>query len=344
MSETIPLETELPIVIPMERIPNSIFGNEITPDIKAQLSRGQKPYFDQLNIKDEHGSMVKPGRIWFEKDKSGNITLATEFKAPELTIPKKLFNNDLEEAVVSDLKNNKIAGPIKNELNENVYLQVDNKLNKVTVKSEMELGVPQKELLGYNLSERDKEKFAKGQELPARVFEHNGNFFISNIQKTADNKGLSFSNTIFLKPEEVKAAIEKYNKPEIDLTPERNFANIIEAGNKAVQENQKETSLGTVVGAANTTIKEVRLEDPLMDAIKAKDYDKISQLSEKGIKPEEKHINYIKESKDIAPAEKAGIATLLKIEPDKITQKTTKIEQTKSPEIKITSKDKGVSI
>jgi hypothetical protein len=205
---------EREVVIPIDKIPNEIYGITLDADNKERLSYGE--WSGLL----KHGTMedgtVKDLKIKLEYDPSGESIVHRDIKEGFLQIPKRILDNELSAEQVDMLKKNQIIGPLKHQ-GEAFYVKVDNELNKITIKSEKEIGVLH-EMGGYSFSDREKNQLANGNKVEPKVYMNpDGDYFMAGLRISEDKKGIEFLSPQLLSTEEALELMTKLNAPKTEL-------------------------------------------------------------------------------------------------------------------------------
>ena len=220
---TIVQPVEPPVVIPLEKIPDKLYGVELKADYRTQLSQGQ--WSGLLRNAQLPDGSIRDVKVRLSEGQNGQLRVQHECKAEKLELPKYVLNRKLTAEEQLDLLNKKAVGPIHFK-GADFFLVVDQELNKVIVKTDRELGVPDPEKIGqyklegmsemggYVFSATEKHQLANGEKLPAKVYQApDGSFFAAELRVTEDRKGVEFSNVKALSKTEALELKEKLNVP-----------------------------------------------------------------------------------------------------------------------------------
>lgn len=323
-----------------DKIKDVFLGVPLSREIKERLTFGEwSPILENLQLED--GS-VKDAKIKFTLTKDGALQTHFDFKAEKLEIPNKILDRTLSNDEKEMLKSNKVVGPIKLASNQEVFIKVDQELNKVVVKTPNEIGVPSK-IGEYQLSEIDKNKLANGEKMATKVLKGKDGYFLADLRMAEGNKGLEFSNIKNISEQEAKVLIEKLNAPKLD----NKIENVLTAYSAEKEINTIERVISTIkdINSAPTvelssdkkgltidsdipegmgliskdpepkkeatTVIDQKFSVELDGAIRNKDYDKIVNLLKEGEKPTKAQVKGIHESKEYSREEKTILFTIL---------------------------------
>lgn len=183
--------TEPTYLMPIEVIPDSIGGIPIDLEVKERLAQGlESPFYNALVTQD--GS-IENGKFSLSYNQNTHeLNVHYNLQQPKLFIPDRLFGIELSDEQKEKLLNHETLGPIIIK-GQDFYVNIDDELNKVVVKTGYEIQIP--DLIGgYTLDPIEKNQLARGLELDTKIFEKDGVFFSSKLSLSKDNKGLVFSD------------------------------------------------------------------------------------------------------------------------------------------------------
>jgi hypothetical protein len=228
----------------LDEVPENLHGYQFKPVERQKLSQGDKVFVENMRLPD---SSIRDGHLWLTKNPEGQIEVRYMFKAHELKIDDKILDHKLTKEEKEELEKGKVVGPLRLKSDFNAFIQVDNKLNRVVIKSHQELSVPEK-IGGYVLNANDQNRLANGEMMFPRVFKGDKGYFIANFKLTDDRKGHEYSNIKDLKnlsQKEINKLIGELNKDK-DVT----VSNIISVSEKIFANGQtkQEEKINTNIG------------------------------------------------------------------------------------------------
>jgi hypothetical protein len=281
------------------KMPVEVYSVPLSLTQRERLSKGHSLFLENMELPE---GRVVDGKISFvEVNKEPHLKMIE--KKPFLEIPKKVAEHTLTEDEHKNLLDGKaVALPIKPL----IFLQVDKELNRVIVKTEKDLGIPQ-EIGGYTLTDKDKELFANNQPLPLRVYLNpkTNSYFLATITRTEDGKGIEFTDYKALDKGSVPKMLEKYNVP----------ANPLNDMAKVTSELMGDTTTAAhpaqKVSKAETTTKEKT--ENFEKHLHARDLSAIKSMTDNGFTVTSKHLETITEKYGYKPEEKLQINSTVKI-------------------------------
>ena len=178
-------------IIPYDLIPDVIGGINLNEEVKTKLSYGlESPMYKDI-LKDNEELI--DGKISLSYDEATNqIGVYYNERANTLKIDGSIFGIELEDEQKEKLLNNETLGPIKHK-GKDFFVNIDDELNKVVVKTSYEIGVPN-EIGGYIISEIEKSQLSRGNQMDTKIFEQDGNYFSAKVSLSKDKTGLVFNN------------------------------------------------------------------------------------------------------------------------------------------------------
>ena len=209
----------------------------------------------------------KHGKIKLTREKDGTTKVNYQFHQEQLVIPNKIGDHVLSDEDRHKLGNNQVVGPVKYGFNE-LYIRVDPDLNAVTVRTANDISIPnvigknqEMQFDGYILNETDKNKLANGGALPTKLFCGKDGYFTANFSLCEDMKGVIFTNVKSVPLHKVKELEAKFN-----VQKSNTVENVINAGNRSVEENKPPTTLENVTHSSNDMIKgSNRVKNEILD-------------------------------------------------------------------------------
>ena len=275
--------------IDKDKIPKIIYGVTLTESQIASASQGESVLLENLDLPN---GRVADAKVSFYEEK-GEVKMKLLEKKEQLVIPDKIDSYVLTKKDKEDLVAEKpITIKLKN--GELLFVQYDKDLNRVTVKTEKDIKVPN-EVGGYKLTDQDKALFANKQKLPIRAYynEKTGTYFLANIRLTDDSKGIEFTNYKEIPKSQVNEMIAKYN------SPNRQLENVVGVATRIDVETTEEKSL-------KTRIEKNDQASLFVEFVKDRNYSGLEELSKAGFKASPslvekttKEFNYTKEEKTL---------------------------------------------
>lgn len=206
MTQEIKLKDEQ--LIDIQMIPQSIYNKQLTDEQRTRLASGKQSGL----IKDiiiEEGKPPVDAKISAEVNKEGKLELKYDYAEKVFKMPHAILGITLDKDQKDKLFNGELLS-IKYK-KEDLYIGIDRDLNKVTVKSAHQIGIPS-EISNYKLNDVDKYYLAQGKKTETHLFKTpEGNYFTANFGMTEDKKGLTFSDIKFVDKENSKELADKYN-------------------------------------------------------------------------------------------------------------------------------------
>jgi len=245
------------LIFDLEEIPSEISGVTLTDAVRELLSYGNESPLLEGFIMDDGD--IRNAKIRMIRSASGEAEVGFTFQREQLIIPEIIGDYKLSEEDKVRLINREVAGPAKINGTE-VFLQVDNELNSVTVKSANDISIKELivlrhskngfEIAGQKLDDNEVRQLIEGKELDTKIYEQDGKLFSARVSLTEDDKGIRFREILTLTPLQAKELQWRLNKRKI---LESNTINApVEAGINVVMQEQinnskqtKETELST---------------------------------------------------------------------------------------------------
>lgn len=230
------------------------------------------------------------------------------YKKEALVIPNKILGKKLsEQQKKSLLDGDMIMLPAKKG---HVFVQVDQELNSVIVRSEKELSIPT--MIGdKELTAADKYLLANGHSLDNMILHGPEGYFIADVSMNSDRKGYAFANIQNISVTKARELIEKQKENNVVHTveTEKEQMNVQESRNMAAE---------------------------LKEAIAKDDYEKMAKLKDEGYKPSEEVINGLSQNSNIDEKKAVVIEKLFGTKPEvqkaeelSPAQEEVKVEETK---------------
>lgn len=202
------IQLEQSLLFDLKQIPEKVYNKTLSEEQRSRLASGRQTGL----IKDifvEEGKPPVDAKISASKGKDGELVLTYDyaekiFKMPTAILGMKLTPDQKDKLFNGDLLTVKYKG-------EDMFVGVDKELNKITVKSTNQIGIPS-EISDYKLTDVDKYYLAQGKKTDIHLFKtKEDNFFTANFKMTEDGKGVEFSNIKFVDKENAPELKEKYN-------------------------------------------------------------------------------------------------------------------------------------
>lgn len=291
--------------IEKDKIPQVLYGVALTEGQIKKAMEGENIYLENLNI----NGKVTDAKIKFYTDpEDQQVKFKLLEKKQELTIPDKVDTYQLTDKDKKDLMEEKVVA-IKLKTGSLLFVQLDKELNRVTVKTEKDIKVPD-EIGGYKLTDQDKVLFANKEKLPLRIFynEKTDTHFLCNIRLTEDGKGIEFDNYKEVPKHQVKDLTNKYN------TQDKAIENASGITSRIIAESTEE----------KTTEKKIAKKDKEMlfsEFVRDRNYQGLEALSRAGFKASEDLINKTTKENNYTQEEKNLLQSTMKIEKAKKTVK-----------------------
>jgi len=228
----------------LEEIPSEISGVTLTDAVREQLSYGKESPLIEGFLMDDGD--IRNAKIRMIRSASGEAEVGFSFQREQLIIPEIIGDYKLSEEDKVRLINREIAGPAKINGAE-VFLQVDNELNSVTVKSANDISI--KELIvlrhakngfdiaGQKLNDNEVRQLIEGKELDTKIYEQDGKLFSARVSLTEDDKGIRFREILTLTSLQAKELQKRLNKRKL---LDSNIINApVEAGINVIAQEQQ---------------------------------------------------------------------------------------------------------
>jgi hypothetical protein len=194
--------------IDLQLIPESLYNKKLSDEQRVRLASGRQSGL----LKDiivEEGKPPVDAKVSANINKEGKVELTYDyaektFKMPTAILGMKLTTDQKDKLFNGDLLTVKYKG-------DNLYVGIDRDLNKITVKSPKQIGIPS-EISDYKLNEVDKYYLAQGKTTETHLFKTpEGDNFTAKFGMTQDGKGVTFSDIKFVDKENAKEIALKYN-------------------------------------------------------------------------------------------------------------------------------------
>lgn len=268
-------------IIPVDQIPNQVYGVLLSEQEKERLSYGE--WSSKLEHMTTQDGGVKDGKIKFHIGRDNQLHMNVIFEKERINLPTEYQGKKFTKEEVENFKQGKTV--ILNLDGDDMYFKLDNELNSLTFNTGKELAIPN-QMPGYTLTNEDKVNLAMGKPMGTRLFEgeEKGTYFLANIQISPDRMNMIFKDIKTLeKGADIEALRAKYNSPPTLATATEKAAVLDQTPN-----------------------------NPELDkAITEKDYNKLQQLKEQGLKVTDKDIASIKSNGTLSREEKVAVLTTL---------------------------------
>jgi hypothetical protein len=217
------------------------------PRIIDQLKFGQQS--DLIRDMKLPDGRVRDGKITIRNGKDGVPEAHFNIleKKAKLEIPQKINGKKLNKQEQEDLKNGKAI--VLSTATSKMVVKIDPQLNKVSVNSPGEIGIP-KQVGGYTLNNEDIKRLAEGKSMDTKVFHDpkTGQYFTGQLSLSADRNGLELSDIRKLSLSQALELKERLNNDIVkDKTNEKGsgieaavntMQDSIEKNSKKVKENE----------------------------------------------------------------------------------------------------------
>lgn len=189
-------DNELDYIVPLDKIPTDIHNITLTQEMRERMAFGLQTSLIENIVNEKFG--VKDAKLSASYDsETDQVDIHYDYKEEHLKIPTKLFGETLTAEHIQLLINGEIAGPFIYN-GQNYYVGMDEELNKLTVKTERQIGIPEN-IANYNLNGIDKYQLANNRVMDTKVYQNkNGQYFTANIKITADKKGVEVFNIKYI--------------------------------------------------------------------------------------------------------------------------------------------------
>lgn len=169
----------------IEKVPHKIHNINLTEQQRQRLASGLKTDLIEGMIF-EDGS-AKNVKISLSENPKGLLQLDYDYQKDTLHIPNKVLGVVLSDDNKADLLDGKLIS--LNIKGVQHFIGVDDELNKITIKTENELGIPDK-IGNYQLNEVDKYYLAAGKLTDQHLFQtKTGDYFLARVGLPKDKKG-----------------------------------------------------------------------------------------------------------------------------------------------------------
>ncbi len=190
-------------------IPKKVNNINLTEEQIDRLAFGLQT--NKINDIVDKDGLIFNAKLSASYDENNNVVIQYEYEDEKLHLPETLFGHKLSEEQLKKIFDGELLGPLKYEGND-FYFGYDNKLNKFTIKTNQEIGIP-KEVAGYKLNDVDKYYLANGKSLDTRVFKtKQGQYFTASLSISNDKKGVVLNNYKTIESKNAKTLIDKLNK------------------------------------------------------------------------------------------------------------------------------------
>lgn len=194
--------------IDLQLIPESVYNKILTDEQRSRIASGRQSGLIKDIVVDVDKAPID-AKISAKVNSEGKVEITYDYAEKILKMPTAILGIKLDKEQKDKLFNGELlAVKFKGE---NLYVGIDRELNKVTVKSAQQIGIPA-EVSNYKLNEVDKYYLAQGKTTETHLFKTpEGDNFTANFSMTSDNKGISFINIKFVDKDNAKELADKYN-------------------------------------------------------------------------------------------------------------------------------------
>lgn len=180
-----------------DEVPKELHNVELTEGQLERLAHGlETGLIEGIVLEDD--SVVNAKISLSRNDESGLVEINYNIQEETLEIPEVILGVNLSKEQKQLLKDGELISGFKVN-GEGLHIGVDPELRKVVVKSDRDLGIPNK-LLDCELSEFDKITLVNGRKTTTKLFKtSNGDHFTARIGITRDSKGVEFTEITAIK-------------------------------------------------------------------------------------------------------------------------------------------------
>lgn len=206
------IKIQPPYVIELESIPERIYNKILTQETRERLATGRESSLIKDIVID--GEPPKDAKLTASKNEEGKTVITFDYLENDLKLPKeilgtKLNNDQLDKLFYGELLSLTYKG-------QQYYVGMDKDLNKITVKSNAQIGIPDK-IQGYSLTWKDQLEIANGKATDTHLFKtKEGDIYTARFKMTEDRKGIVFEDIKFVSPENAKELELKYNRESLE--------------------------------------------------------------------------------------------------------------------------------
>jgi hypothetical protein len=211
-------------------IPLEVKNILLTKEQREGLAEGKHIYLKGMF--DQESGRKRDGYVQME-EMGGTKKLSISFAEKELVIEDKIMNYKLSNEEKARLHKGETLGPLKLDKAFTAFLQVDKNRNRVVVKSETEMGIPQK-IGGYELNDQDKHRLANNEQMPPRIYKGKHGYFMATVKLTEDKKGLEYSGIVGLTEEEALKRMPVINNPQ-----DKTISNVMDVSKGVFEQEQQ---------------------------------------------------------------------------------------------------------
>lgn len=244
---------------------------------EKQLNELYKNGMTSLMENFEYNGQVNDSKIKAQKE-NNEWKFELHNKSPKLTIPKKIMGSSLSNEQTKMLEQGKSIELTK--FGKTVgFVQVDNELNKVVVRGNNEVGIPEK-MGDYKLNSEDKQKLMSGEQMDAKVFydDKTNTYITANLAMSEKGDGFEFHN---VKPvtqaqaEELRETLNNKSAVNTAYSLAVDHINIEEAPDKKVETktevetNRREESYEVMKASQKHASAEANKENELNESPKS---------------------------------------------------------------------------
>lgn len=274
-------------------IPLEIQGIELTSAQQIKLANREPILLKGMT---DNNGIKKDGHVELIFDEQGNTSAEIKYTSnTQLVIGDKIMKYRLSKDDKQKLEKGETLGPLELDKNFKAFLQVDKNQNKVIVRTDNEIGIPNK-IGEYKLTDLDKNKLANGLEMLPRIYKGKHGYFMAQVKLTQEGNGLEYSQIVGLSNSEAKQMLSSINtKGYSDTITVDDIANITNEAQKSVSiETKKQDKVSEKTQPQQVLKSEYTLHQELKSAIVNGDVQSVSEILSKGFSATEEHTDLIK--------------------------------------------------
>lgn len=216
----------------LSEIPRFLYNKELTESQRSRLAAGRQTELIRDIVVNRNSPPID-AKVTAIKNKEGQLELAYDYAEKQFVMPTKIFG----QALTNDQKAKLFEGELISlpYRGSDYFVGLDKELNKITVKSGRQIGIPE-QVADYRLTTEDKLNLANGKAMDTRLYATpEGDYFTAKLKFTEDKKGIEFGEIKFVDRENVRELREKYNAPALEK--QQAYENALSLAASVVQAN-----------------------------------------------------------------------------------------------------------
>lgn len=229
----------------LSEIPRFLYNKELTDNQRKRLASGRQTELIRDIVIDRNSPPID-AKVTAIKNEEGKLELSYDYAEKQFTMPGKIFG----QALTAEQKDKLFEGELISVAyrGSDYFVGLDRELNKITVKSGRQIGIPE-QVADYKLTTEDKLNLANGKAMDTRLYATpEGDYFTARLKFTDDRQGIEFGEIKFVSRENVIELREKYNTPSNALENTLNLAKSIVESN-SIEQNRSVNDI-SVSGAS----------------------------------------------------------------------------------------------